>query len=118
VDVVRDLLDQPVVDRHGREMGRVDGIILEQHRGEPPRLSALVIGPAVLGYRVHPTVGRWVAAIEQAVGVAEGRPVRIDCRDVTLVEGAVTTAVAIGETAAGSVENRLRKWLLRIPGAQ
>ena len=46
-----------VVDRNGREMGRVDGILLDT-RGRPLRLSAIVIGPAALGDRLHPAVGR------------------------------------------------------------
>jgi sporulation protein YlmC with PRC-barrel domain len=63
VDVVRDLLDKAVVDRNGREMGRVDGIVLEQEAGQPPRLAAILIGPAALGSRLHPALGRLATAV-------------------------------------------------------
>jgi sporulation protein YlmC with PRC-barrel domain len=118
VDVVRDILDKPVVDRNGREMGRVDGIVLDQRTGEPPRLSAVLIGPSVLGSRLHPTIGRWVAALERGLGVDQGRPVRVDFDDIKAIDGDVTIDLAIGDTTAGIVEQRLRAWLLKIPGGR
>jgi sporulation protein YlmC with PRC-barrel domain len=118
VDLVRDLLDQPVVDRHGREMGRVDGIVLEERQGEPPRLSGIVIGPSALGFRLHPTIGRWVTAVEYAFGLAEGRPVRIDVDDISEIDQHVKTDLAISETSADAVEGRLRAWIAKIPGSR
>jgi sporulation protein YlmC with PRC-barrel domain len=118
VDLVRDLLDQPVVDRNGRPMGRVDGLVLDLRDGAPPRVVSVAIGPVVLGRRLHPVVGRWVAAIEQACGVSEGRPVEIAMNDVTLAaHREVRADCAIGDTAAATVEQRVRGWIRRIPGA-
>jgi sporulation protein YlmC with PRC-barrel domain len=37
MDLVRDLLDKKVVDRNGREMGRVDGIVISIRAGAAPR---------------------------------------------------------------------------------
>jgi len=118
VDVVRDVLDQLVIDRHGRELGRVDGIILDLHPGEPARLSAILIGPSALGERLHPAIGRWVAAFEYALGIHAGRPVRIEFADVRHVDDSLKVDLAIGETAAGVVEQRLRAWLAKIPGGR
>lgn len=117
MELVRELLDKLVVDRNGREMGRVDGIVLEHRDGMPPRVSALEIGPSVLGYRLHPTVGRWIAGLEQAFGVADGRPVRIAFSDVMEIGPDIKVNLSIGQTAAGNVEQRLRTWIGRIPGA-
>jgi hypothetical protein len=117
VDLVRDVLDQPVVDRHGRPMGRVDGIVLDLRDGAPPRLTSIAIGPVVLGQRLHPVIGRCVAAIEQACGIGEGRPVEIRMADLTLADGEVRADRAIGDTAAATVEQRVRGWIRRIPGA-
>jgi sporulation protein YlmC with PRC-barrel domain len=58
MDLVRDLLDQPVVDRNGRPMGRVDGIVLDLRADAPPRVVSIAIGPAVLGERLHRAIGR------------------------------------------------------------
>lgn len=48
MDLVRDMLDKKVVDRNGRDMGRVDSIILRIDGGEAPSVLALELGPAVL----------------------------------------------------------------------
>ena len=118
MDVIRDLLDQAVVDRNGREMGRVDGIVFEPRAGEPPRLSAILIGASALGERLHPTLGRWAAAIESALGIGAERPVRIAISDIEEIDRKVKIALAIGDTGAGIVEQRLRGWLTKIPGSQ
>ncbi len=77
MDLVRDVLDTQVIDRNGRAMGRVDGISLECRAGKPPRVGALLIGPSALGHRLSPRLGRWVEAIERALGIDKGRPARI-----------------------------------------
>jgi hypothetical protein len=117
MDLVRDVLDQPVVDRNGRPMGRVDGIVLDVRADAPPRVVWLAIGPSVLGERLHPAIGRWVAAIEHACGLSRERPVEIAPSDVTIVDGEVRVDLTISETAAAAVEQRVRGWIRRVPGA-
>jgi sporulation protein YlmC with PRC-barrel domain len=117
MDLVRDLLDQPVVDRNGRAMGRVDGIVIEVRDDAPPRVVSIAIGPAALGERLHRTVGRWIRGLEVACGVAEGRPVEIALTAVAVVNGTVHVDVAAGDTAASVVEQRVRGWLRGLPGA-
>jgi len=115
MDLVRDLLDKKVVDRNGREMGRVDGIVLHVEAGEPPSVLALELGPTVLAARVHPVLGRWVAGLEHGFGVDERRPVRIPCKDILGIQNLVKIDVAFGETAAATIEQRLRRWVASIP---
>ena len=117
MDLVRDLLDQPVVDRDGRPMGRVDGITIDVREDAPPRVVSIAIGPVVLGERLHRTVGRWIRGIEVACGVAEGRPVEVAMSAVTVVHGNVHVDVASGDTGATAVEHRVRGWIRRLPGA-
>ena len=118
MDVVRDLLDKAVVDRTGREMGRVDGIVLEQEAGQPPRLAAILIGPAALGSRLHPALGRLATAVERWFDLDRNRPTKIDCADVADVGRRIRVRLAIGDTAVAAVEQRLRSWLLKLPGSQ
>jgi sporulation protein YlmC with PRC-barrel domain len=118
MDVVRDVLDMPVVDRNGREMGRVDGIVLDRREGQPPRLAAILIGPAALGDRLHPNIGRCVSTLEERAGLGQGRPVRIDFENVADVGRKVKLRLVIGETAVEAVEQRLRDWVLKIPGSR
>jgi hypothetical protein len=118
MDVVRDVLDKSIIDRNGREMGRVDGILIERQPNQPVRLTAVLIGPAALGDRLHPAAGRLVRRIEKSLGVDEGRPVRIEFADIDQIETKIRLRLTIGETAVAAVEQRLRSWLLRLPGSR
>jgi hypothetical protein len=118
MDLVRDVLDKPVVDRHGREMGRVDGIVLERREGAPPTVVGLEIGPAVLGHRLHPLAGRVVESIEYVSGLPRRRAVRIAFADIVQIDVDIKVNAAIAETGAGIVEQGLRAWLRGLPGGR
>jgi sporulation protein YlmC with PRC-barrel domain len=117
MDVVRDVLDKSVVDRNGREMGRVDGLLLEQRAGEPPRLAAILIGPAALGLRLHPRLERPATWIERWLGIERERPVRIDFDDVDKVDDKVRLRLTMSDTPVAAVEQRLRDWIVKLPGS-
>ena len=115
--VVRDVLDKAVVDPDGREIGRVDGILIDDRGSQPPRLAAVLIGPSVLGSRLHAVIGRAVVAIEHAAGIHRGRPVHIPFADLAVRSNDVVAPhLHAGATAATVVERRLRAWLQRLPG--
>jgi hypothetical protein len=116
MDLVRDLLDKKVVDRHGREMGRVDGVILEIPGDAPPVVTAIELSPAVLARRVHRVFGQWMVALEYALGIADGRPLRIPFRLLT-IRDQITADLAAGETSAAALEQRLKAVVSRIPGS-
>lgn len=118
MDVVNRILDQPVVDRDGREMGRVDGILLECRSDAPPRLAAILIGPSVLGDRLHPALGRWIAWLEQRLGVGDERPTAIPFGAIDRIRGKVMLTISVRETRVNAVEERLRSWLLKLPGSR
>ncbi len=115
MDLIRDVLDKKVVDRNGRDTGRVDGMVLHAAGGRPPRVAAIEIGPAVLGHRIHPLLGRWIAGLELALGIGEGRPLRIPFRNVLGVDDHVKVDLAFGETSAATLEKRLRRWVAALP---
>ena len=117
MDLVRDLLDKKVLDRNGREMGRVDRIVLDVRDGAPPRVAAFEIGPSALAARLSRRLGRWAAAFEHAFALDAGRPVRIEIADVLDVHDHVRIDRAAGETPALEVEHRARRWVASIPGA-
>ena len=118
MDVVRDVLDKSVVDRNGREMGRVDGILLDRQPDQPLRLAAILIGPAALGDRLHPALGRFVRRMEKRFGLDQNRPVQIDFADVDDIETKIRVRLTISDTAVAAVEQRLRSWLIRLPGSR
>jgi hypothetical protein len=115
MDLVRDMLDKTIVDRAGREMGRVDSIILRVDAAGPPSILALEVGPAVLAARISPLFGRWVVALEHGFGVDSGRPVRFSFKDILHVHRHIKVDVAFGETAAATIERRLGRWVAWIP---
>jgi hypothetical protein len=117
MDLVRDLLDKKLSDRNGREMGRVDRVVLGVRAGAPLRVLAIDVGASALASRLHPIFGRWVAGLEHALGVDEGRPLRIMFQDVTDIHDHIKVDLAFGETAAATIEQRLRRVVASIPGA-
>ena len=82
INLVRDLLDQLLVDRHDRYIGRVDGIVLELRRDRPPKVVALEIGIATVAYRIHPRLGRIIAPIAARFGAEAVRLPLSAIRDV------------------------------------
>lgn len=118
MDVVREMLDKPVVDRDGRPMGRVDGMVLQHDPDGPPRLAAILIGPSVLGERLHPRLGRWVTALEARLGINADRPTRVDMGDVADVTSKVSLRLSVDDTAVNALEKRIAQWLVKLPGSR
>ena len=118
MDIVRDLLDKSVVDRNGREMGRVDGILVDTQPNKPIRLVAVLIGPAALGDRLHPALGRFVRRAEKWFGLDQERPTQIDFADIDDIGRKIRVRLTIGDTAVDAVEKRVRGWIRWLPGAQ
>jgi hypothetical protein len=117
VQLARDLLDKGVVDRHGRDMGRVDRVVIERRPGAPPRVVAIEIGPSALAERLAYPVGRWISGILHGLGVDEGQPLRVHVSQILGVTETVRVDLAFGETPAATVEHKLRGIVRRIPGA-
>jgi sporulation protein YlmC with PRC-barrel domain len=118
MEVVRDLLDKQLIDSEGRELGRVDGILLEYAGGGPPRLSSVLIGASVLAERVHPALARVVAAIERLIGLSGRRPVRIDVSYLKPVGHDIAIGQASARMDAAALEYELRVWLMKVPGVR
>ena len=69
LEIVRDILDQQVVDRDGEEMGRVDGLRLEIREGKAPRIHSIEMGGVALARRVHPGLETWVDGWRRRFGI-------------------------------------------------
>jgi len=117
VHLVRDLLDKAVVDRNGREMGRVDRVVLDLRDGAPPRVVSIEVGASALGRRLGRRCGRWAAALLHAFGVDGGQPLRIHVSQILGVTDTVKVDLAFGETSAANVERTLRRIVAAVPGA-
>ena len=117
MDLVRDLLDKIVVDRNGRELGRVDTIIFEMRDDGPPIVAAFEIGLIAIAERLHPVLGRCARAIELVAGIDGDRPARIPCSKILEVDANVTVDLTASEVASLAFEQRARRLVGSLPGS-
>lgn len=117
--VIRDVLDNQLVDRNQRKMGKVDGIVAELRDGQPPRLAYIEVGMPTLARRLHPQCQRLVTAVQSRWGAKRGESFRIPWSKVRDVGIDVEVDVEAEETPALAYEHWLRDNIIRrIPGAR
>ncbi|PYQ31315.1 MAG: hypothetical protein DMF56_05300 [Acidobacteria bacterium] len=58
-DLIRDILDKQLVDKDEKQMGRIDGVVIELRDGQPPRVDHFELGFTVLAKRVYPRAAAW-----------------------------------------------------------
>ena len=115
MELVRDVLDEPVVSVDRTPLGRVDGIVVELRGEAPPRLAAIELGPVVLARRVPTRVGAWLAAWLRRRG---SRPFRIDWARIRKIDLDVVVDVEPQSTPAQRTERWLRRRVVaRVPGS-
>lgn len=118
MDLVRDCLDKQLVDRNGRKMGRVDGIVMEFDEGTRPRIAFLEAGGVTQVRRLHTRLAKLVRRISKRWKVERSDPFRIPWSKVVLSGIDVTVDTDAEETPALDWEKWLRKKIVgRIPGA-
>ena len=76
MDLVRDCLDKQLADRHGRPVGRIDGIVLSIEDGAQPRVVAVEVGSVAQARRLGPRWGRWAERLALRWGKMGGNPCR------------------------------------------
>lgn len=118
INVIRDVLDNQLVDREQNPIGRVDGLIMELRDEGPPVVTAIELGAATLARRSHPLVHKIVHALGKRWGLRGGESWRIPIEAVRDIGIDVEVNLSAEETASMDYE----KWVLdhfikRIPGA-
>jgi sporulation protein YlmC with PRC-barrel domain len=114
MDLGRAVLDQQVIDAHDKLMGKVDGVVLELRRGQPARVSAIVIGGTTPLWRIHRGLARWA---ERKLG-GEGRPACIPWSRVLKIGVDVKVDIESARSPALRWEHWVRDRIIRrIPGA-
>ena len=119
MEMVRDVLDNQIHDKHKCKVGKVDGIVIVLRKGRPPRVIALELGVVTVAHRIHRGFGAWVARLERRLGITAAEPVRI------LFEHVVKTGIDVDVDIEGSRTGALKweDWLAshviaRIPGSR
>lgn len=118
MDVIRDCLDKQLVDKHGRPMGRVDGLVMEWERGRQPQLIYVEVGAVAQWRRTHALLARLVDRAHDWIGVVRKDPYQIPWAKVVSSGIEVTADVEAEKTSALEWELWLRKKIImKIPGA-
>lgn len=115
--LIRDVLDNQLVDRQKRKMGKVDGLVLVLRKDKPPRVAYVEVGMSTLCHRLHLRLGHLAEKIGHKLGVREGAPYRIPWSKVRHEGIDVEVDLDVSETPIMRWEKWLNKKIIgRIPG--
>jgi sporulation protein YlmC with PRC-barrel domain len=118
LDLIRDVLDNQLVDIHGQRMGKADGIIMVLRKDKPPRIAYIEVGGPTLAARLHTKLGEWTAKVAKKFGKG-GETYRIPWSKVKSVGIEIKVLVDAEETSVLAFEQWLRKHVVsRIPGGK
>jgi sporulation protein YlmC with PRC-barrel domain len=118
MDLIRDVLDKQLMDRQGKPMGKVDGLVLELSDEEPPRVAYVEVGALTQARRLHPRFEKLVVRLLKRWGVRSDEAFRLPWSKIVSTGNDVTANVEAEETPALALELWLRKKVIgRIPGA-
>jgi sporulation protein YlmC with PRC-barrel domain len=114
VELGRDLLDQQVTDARDRQVGKVDGVVLELREGAPARVAAIVVGGTTLLWRIHAGLAAWA---ERKLG-GDGHAARIPWKRVVKLGVDVKVDLDAERSPALWWERWVRDRIIsRIPGS-
>ena len=117
--LVRDVLDQQILDRDDVEVGRVDGIVVELRPNAPPRVVSLEVGFVSLARRISRRLAPFAEAMHKRLGVRRAARYGIPWSSVLEVNmNGVKTDLCAEDTVAYDWERWLRTNIVaRMPGA-
>jgi hypothetical protein len=117
IHLVRDLLDKRLVDREGRPIGRVDGVVIEVGHRKPPRVTAMELGALTLARRMPRWLRGPAIAIAQLLRPLTGPPIRIGLERFLDVGVDIELDVSADDPDVQQFERWLRRHVIeRIPG--
>jgi sporulation protein YlmC with PRC-barrel domain len=113
-----DLLDRQILDRYGRDVGKVDDVEFDAAEDGTPYLAALLVGPQAFGQRLGGWLGRVVVSSARRLRPGPGGPLRIPWDVVGSVQGALTLTISRDLLVEPESERWLREHVIsRIPGS-
>lgn len=118
LDLVRDVLDKQMYDRRRRNMGKVDGIVLELREGMPPRVVGVEAGVTTLARRLGRRMERWTARLVRRLSPERPGAFRVPWPKVQQIDLVVHVDIDADRSPVYVVERWLRRHVVaRIPGA-
>ncbi len=110
IDIALRVLDRQLLDADGRRCGKVDDLAIEGAPGEVPHVVALLVGPGYWSQRAG-----WIGSVAGFFG--RNRKVRVAWKDVASLDSAVRLEKTAPELALGRGDDRLGRYLAKLPGA-
>ena len=118
VCLVRDVLENQMIDATGQNAGKVDGIVLELRAGAPPRVRFVESGPITLARRLNRRLGDWVARVDARLGAGRGTPIRIPITRLTMDAPSLRLDLNADSSPLMAFERWLRRTIVnRVPGS-
>lgn len=118
VHLVRDVLDQQIVDNEKRNVGKVDGVVIEVADDGSARVLYLDLGTAVLARRLSPRLADLYERIRRWLIPNPAPAFQISWRKVRHIDVAVHVDIDAAEHGGYRLERWLRDHFIgRIPGA-
>lgn len=116
VRLVRDILDNQLLDVTNQNAGKVDGIVLEMRPGEPTRVHYVEVGPITLFRRLNRRLGDWFARLDAHFGQGRGAPIRIPISRLILDSPSLRIDLAVDKLPIMALERWLSEHVVaRIP---
>ena len=116
VCLVRDILDNQLLDVTNQNAGKVDGIVLETCPGEPTRVHYVEVGPITLLRRLNRRLGDWYARFDARFGEGRGTPIRIPISRLILDSPSLRLDLAADKLPMMALERWLREHIVaKIP---
>jgi hypothetical protein len=97
LNLARDILDELVVDRDGREIGRADVVLIHLRQGKPPRVGEIEIGTYTLLRRVNRPLGEWLADVLERVSPVSLASARLPFKHFTRKGDRIQMAVGVDD---------------------
>jgi hypothetical protein len=115
IHLVRDYLDDQLVDVKGRRMGRIDGMTLDVRQRKPPRVQSFDVGTPVLAARISNRLAGWFLSLGRRVG---SEPLHIDPKHIKHAGIDIRLDVDAEDCGAWVWEDWLREQVVRrLPGS-
>ena len=113
VNLVRDLLDNQVNDRHGVKLGRADSVVLDISADGSIRVAGLEMGGTLCARRVSPRLVPFAARIRSWWGTGHATPTHIEWSQVVKLTHDVETSLEAERAPNLSFERWLRQRVTR-----
>jgi sporulation protein YlmC with PRC-barrel domain len=119
LDAHLNLLDRQIVDVDGRMVAKVDDVEIQERPDGSYAVTALLVGPGVLGPRIGGVAGRCMTAVWSRLAHKDRTdPGRIEMAAVADIGSAITLSVRRENLGVAGFETWTRTQVIeKIPGA-